>query len=962
MEKGYLSIVLHAHLPYVHHPESERYIEERWLFEAITETYIPLLDMMEGLAADQVGFQLTMSLTPTLLSMLASPLLQERYVKHMDQLIELAVKEIARVQEDEALLPVVMMYAEKFRHTRRRFVEDYDCCIIEGFKAMSDQGFLEIITSSATHAFLPYIRTEQALRAQIENAVKVHYVHFGKAPRGIWLPECGYREELDHVLREFGIQYFMTDSHVFQHANPSPAQGVYAPIVTPGGIAAFARDEETSKQVWSAQEGYPGDYDYREYYRDIGYELDMEYLNPHLPVEGLRLNTGMKYCRITGKQSEKQVYNLEWARQRAEQHAGNFMFNREKQTQHLAGNMHRKPIIVASYDAELFGHWWYEGPMWLEELFRKLDSDQETVKLSTPAAYLAEYPVNEQCRLAFSTWGRGGYGEVWLNDTNQWIYRHLHNMEEQMIELTDRYPVADELTGRALNQAARELLLAQSSDWPFIMDNRTMVDYAIRQVNNHVGRFTRLYEMLQNGFIDERWLAEVELRDNLFPNLDYRIYGTGRYRDNDSNYENDGNVRVQSSSSGFKILMLAWEYPPMVVGGLSRHVYDLSRTLARLGTEVHVVTCHVEGYPAYEFEGRVHVHRVRTYQAANLSFMEWILQLNLAMTDYASHLISHYGVFQLIHAHDWLVNQAAKTLKYQFGLPLVATIHATEHGRNQGIYTELQHQIHHQEWEMTYEAWRVIVCSEYMERELHALFQLPADKLDVIPNGVIIDDFQTIANTSEPVTQGAFAMPDEKIIFYVGRMVREKGVHILLESVPAVLAACPEAKFVLAGKGPMLEELKNRALELGVSDKVYFPGFIDDGTRNELFRSAYAAVFPSLYEPFGIVAIEAMAAQLPVIVSGVGGLAEIVQDGEEGYTVLPGDVQSLSSRLIMMLQDEWNAKAMARKAFHKVIDCYDWNTIARETIGIYRRVLVEQAQQQTSQEAAATIEITGGLQ
>lgn len=956
MEKGYLSVVLHAHLPFVHHPESERFIEERWLFEAITETYIPLLDMMEGLVRDKVPYQLTMSMTPTLLSMLASPLLQERYIKHMDQLIALADKEIARVQEDEALLPVVMMYAEKFRHTKKRFEQDFNGCIIEGFKAMSDLGYLELITSSATHAFLPYIRTEQALRAQIENAVRIHMKYLGKAPRGIWLPECGYKDELDHVLREFGIQFFMTDSHVFQHADPLPSQGVYAPIVTPGGIAAFARDQETSKQVWSAQEGYPGDYDYREYYRDIGFDLDMEYLTPHLPIEDFRLNTGMKYFRITGPNTEKQLYNLDWARQKAESHAGNFMFNREKQIEHLAGNMHRKPIVVASYDAELFGHWWYEGPMWLEELFRKFDSEQGTVKLSTPAAYLDEYPVNEQCHLTFSTWGRGGYGEVWLNDTNQWIYRHLHDMEARMIELADRYPAAEGSTRRTLNQAARELLLAQSSDWPFIMDNRTMVDYAIRRVNNHVGRFARLYEMLTNGTIEERWLAEVESRDAIFPDLDYRVYKSGRYA-------SSNNVVTLSElvPTGFKVLMLAWEYPPMIVGGLSRHVFDLSRTLAGLGTEVHVVTSHVNGYPSYELQGGVHVHRVGTFQASNISFMEWILQLNLAMTDYASHLINNYGEFQLIHAHDWLVNQAAKSLKHKFGLPLVATIHATEHGRNQGIRTELQHQIHHQEWEITYEAWRVIVCSSYMERELHSLFQLPADKIDVIANGVIIEQFQADERLAAE-THAQFAMPDEKLIFYVGRMVREKGVHILLESIPAVLDACPEAKFVLAGKGPMLDELKSRANELGIMDKVCFPGFIDDSTRNLLLRAAYTAVFPSLYEPFGIVALEAMAAQLPVIVSGVGGLAEIVEDGEDGYTVLPGDVLSLTSRLIMMLQDEDNANAMALNAYHKVIDDYDWNTIARETIGTYRRVLQEQSQLQVSREAAATIEITGGLQ
>lgn len=952
MEKGYLSLVLHAHLPFVHHPESENYIEERWLFEAITETYIPLLDVFEGLVRDGVPFQLTMSMTPTLVSMLASPLLQRRYLHYLNNLISLADKEVRRLKEDEALLPLAAMYLRKFKQIHIRFREGYGCNLIKGFKALSDSGHLELMTSSATHAILPYIQTEQALRAQIENAVKVHAAHFGKAPKGIWLPECAYKGSLDRILTDYGLRYFLTDSHALQNADPEPIHGVYAPVLTPGGLAVFARDQETSKQVWSAQEGYPGDYDYREYYRDIGFDLDLEYLKPHMHPSGVRLNTRIKYHRITGNDGAKDVYNPDWARSKAGQHAGHFMFNREHQINYLSSHMDRKPIVVAAYDAELFGHWWYEGPMWLDQLCRKIHAEQQTFKLATPRSYLQEYPENQECELSFSTWGRGGYGEVWLNDMNQWIYRELHRMEERMIELSDRFPEADGTNLRAINQAARELLLAQSSDWAFIMDNGTMVDYAIKRTNNHVRRFDQLYDMLSSGQVDEEWLTEVERRDALFPAIDYRIFFSDPNRTGQPFI-----AQAEEGKRALKVLMLSWEYPPMMVGGLSRHVYDLSQKLAEQGTEVHVLTCHVEGAPAYEQVGGVHIHRIRTYQAGSLSFMEWVFQLNLAMADYGANLIRHYGSFDLIHAHDWLMNKAAKALKHQFRLPLVATIHATEHGRNRGIYTDLQRSIHGQEWELAYEAWRVIVCSDYMKEELQTLFQVPADKLDVVPNGVNPELVQV--PEIDASIRDRFALPWEKMIFFVGRIVTEKGVQVLLDSVPAVLAACPDAKFVIAGKGPMLEELKHRASGYIRDGKVIFTGFIDDYTRNQLFHMAHVTVFPSLYEPFGIVALEAMAAGTPVIVSGTGGLAEIVRHEEDGYTVLPGDVPSLTTHLIKMLKDEDKARAMAAQAMFKVLTEYNWDQIAANTMKTYEAILHHDSEIY-SREAAATIEHSGG--
>lgn len=939
MTKGYLSLVLHAHLPFVHHPESESYMEERWLFEAMTETYIPLLDVFEGLSRDAVDFRITLSLTPSLLSMLANPLLQTRYIGHMDNLILLAEKECERTAGDEAFAPLAAMYAKHFQHIKERFTDTYNGNLVDAFRRFQDSGHLEIITSSATHAFLPYLRTEQALRAQIENAVRLHTAYLGRRPRGIWLPECGFREGIDNILREYGVQFFFTDTHGLLHANPKPQYGVYGPVVTPNGVAAFARDQETSKQVWSSQEGYPGDYDYREYYRDIGFDLDYDTIKPYLHKSGIRLHTGMKYYRITGKDSHKEPYNPAWAKEKAAAHAGHFMFCREKQAEHLFAQTGRKPIIVASYDAELFGHWWYEGPMWIDYLCRKIHFDQQTIKLATPADYLLEYPENRQCELSFSSWGRAGYGEVWLGQSNEWIYRHLHRMEEQMIGLADRFAGDSDVTDiqrRALNQAARELLLAQSSDWPFIMDSRTTVEYAIKRTKSHMSRFLKIDFDLRNGSLDEKWLEEAERRDAIFPDIDYRIYLSGPGARNKGSAV-QGSERPDNGggkgSSGFKVLMLSWEFPPMTVGGLSRHVYDLSRKLAEQGAEVHVVTSHVDGYPAYEVNQGVFVHRVRTYQARELQFMEWVFQLNLAMADYGKNLLAHYGPFDLVHAHDWLVGQAAKALKQHSKLPLVATIHATEHGRNRGLHTELQRNIHHLEWQLTYEAWRVIVCSRYMKDEVKGLFQLPGDKIDMIPNGV---DLQLVrADADETGLRGRFALPHEKIVFYVGRLVHEKGVHTLLASIPEVISQYPDVKFVIGGKGPLMNELKRIAGEMNIESKLVFAGFIDDDTRNQLLRLASAAVFPSLYEPFGIVALEAMAMGAPVIVSDTGGLSEIVDHGVEGYKVLPGDVRSLSMHIVNMLQDADAAKLMAGKALDKVQTRYNWESIASQTLHTY---------------------------
>jgi 1,4-alpha-glucan branching enzyme len=530
MVRGYVCIVLHAHLPFVRHPEAPSYLEEEWFFEAITETYIPLLLAMERMLRDDVDFRLTLSISGSLLAMLTDDLLKERYARKLDKLLELGDKECDRTwREDRAYHGLAKLYRERFLEIRDCW-RRYDGDLVKGFRAAQDAGKLEVITCVATHPFFPLLdRNWAAYRAQVHTAAALYERLFGRRTQGMWLGECGYTPGVDELLREEGIRFFFVDTHGILFADPRPVFGVHAPIYCPSGVAAFGRDVDSSKQVWSAQEGYPGDPNYRDFYRDIGFDLPMDYVGPYVQ-DGVRIFTGYKYHAITHRRLDgKRPYDAGVAFERAADHAGNFLVNREKQVERLAGHMSRKPIVVAPYDAELFGHWWYEGPIFLELFFRKMHHDQGTILPITPSGYLAEYPTNQVATPSFSSWGENGYAEFWCDKSNAWVYRHLHEIAERMVELAHAFPNAEGLKRRALNQAARELMLAQSSDWAFIMRTGTTVHYATKRTIDHVSRFNRLYDGLKSGEIDDGFavfLAEAENRDNPFPEIDYQVYAS----------------------------------------------------------------------------------------------------------------------------------------------------------------------------------------------------------------------------------------------------------------------------------------------------------------------------------------------------------------------------------------------------------------------------------------------------
>ena len=525
MATGYLSLVLHGHLPYVRHPEHDYFLEENWYYEALSDTYLPLLDVFEGLVRDGIPFRLTLSLSPTLISMMADPLLQARYIRHLNRLILLSEKEMDRTFHQPEFHALARMYFERFSRSRDRFENQYARNLLPAFRRLEEEGVLDIITTAATHGFLPLLKVQPfAVRTQLLAGIDCYQQHMGHPPSGLWLPECGYYPGLDSILREVGIRYFFIETHGVTYAQPRPKYGIYAPVYCPTGVAAFGRDIESSKQVWSAEEGYPGDYYYREYFRDIGFDLDADYIRPFIHPDGIRICTGIKYYRITGKTDYKEAYIPSVAHEKTAEHAGNFLFNRQKQVEFLAQTMDRPPLMVAPYDAELFGHWWFEGPGWINMLIRKMACDQDTVRLITPSDYLEEFPVNQETTPSASSWGNKGYNDVWLNGRNDWIYRHLHKAARRMEELVKRHSNADGVTRRALNQAIRELLLAQSSDWPFMMKTGQASEYAVKRFKDHTLRLLRLTDEIKSGSIDEGWLKELEEKDNLFPNIDYRRF------------------------------------------------------------------------------------------------------------------------------------------------------------------------------------------------------------------------------------------------------------------------------------------------------------------------------------------------------------------------------------------------------------------------------------------------------
>lgn len=555
---GAFTFVLHSHLPYARMAGRWPHGEE-WLHEAAAETYIPLLNALNELKAESVPFRLTIGLTPILVEQLADADVKDHLDEYLEEKIRLAKADVARFEQadDAHMAYLARFYTEWFEHIKRSFDETYGRDLVGAFRQLQDEGYIEIVTSAATHGYLPLLSRDSSVYGQIKMGVEAYRRHFGRAPRAIWLPECAYRPAyidesgklrpgIERFLVELGIGLFFSETHTIEGGQPvgvaaGDAIGPYGEIkrryVIPvqeaippreattflsyyvsdtaagrgaeqhSGVAVIGRDNRTGMQVWSAEWGYPGDYDYREFHKKDGI-------------------SGLQYWRVTGARVDlgfKDAYHPDWAAYKVGEHARHFAWLVSDRLKQFHAETGRFGLIAANYDTELFGHWWFEGVEWIKQVLRLL-ADDAAVELTTASDFIEQHPPQDVLHIPESSWGMGGNHWTWDNHDTHWMWGPIHNAEARMEALVKRFPHPTPDEEAVLNQAARELLLLEASDWPFLVTTGQAREYAIRRFTRHVERFEALAASLERGQPDRRLADELYEVDKVFPDIDYRWF------------------------------------------------------------------------------------------------------------------------------------------------------------------------------------------------------------------------------------------------------------------------------------------------------------------------------------------------------------------------------------------------------------------------------------------------------
>jgi 1,4-alpha-glucan branching enzyme len=533
--RGSVAIVLHAHLPWVRSPEHPRSLEERWFHEALWESYLPLIDVFERLVNDSVVAPVTLSVSPPLAAMFADPLLRQRFVAHLDRLDALVDRELVRTRSWPDVARVVAFYRERLRQVRATWAR-MGGDVLGALVRLEKAGAIELMTTCATHAYLPAL-TPTSVRAQIEIGLRAFEAFAGHRPRGLWLPECGYDPSISKEIVRANVAYTVLDAHGVELAEPRPPAGRFEPVLAPFGVAFFGRDPGASRDVWSREVGYPGHPDYRDFYRDIGFDLDESLLEGEVGPNGTRLMTGLKYHRVTGTGADKQVWNPEQAEARARLDAEHFVAERVRALTER-NDSSGQSIVVAPFDAELFGHWWFEGPNFLEHVLRALHANHANEKATNVRAtalggYLVQHPELVVAEPMASSWGEGGFGDAWLGRalaesaevdmSPAQLIRHLRHAERTVRRVVTTRRHVGGVAGQAIDQAIVELLLLESSDWGFMLRRGDMARYAKGRVQAHASRVERLCRLADRGWInaeDERWIVRLREHNPFLAQLD----------------------------------------------------------------------------------------------------------------------------------------------------------------------------------------------------------------------------------------------------------------------------------------------------------------------------------------------------------------------------------------------------------------------------------------------------------
>ena len=554
MKAGAFTYVLHSHLPYCRNAGRWPHGEE-WIHEAASETYVPLLDALYDLKEEGCSFKLTLGITPVLVEQLADPLVIDHLVEFVEDKIHRAQGDVKRFDDagEGHLLYLARFYLDHYQRVLTSFNERFERSIVAAFKKLQDEGYIEITTSAATHAYLPLLERDSSIYAQLQTGKTSYKRHFGVEPASVWLPECGYRPAyhvggsgksyvkpgLESFLSQLGLGCFFAETHTVEGGEPvgkaredviGPYAGISRRYVVPlteypeptlrttylpywvrtPEVAVIGRDNRTSMQVWSADWGYPGDFNYREFHKKDGV-------------------SGLQYWKVTGAKVDlayKEYYDPYWAAQRVIEHSSHYANLVEELVANFYQETGKFGIISAAYDTELFGHWWFEGVDWLKQVLRHL-SESELVELTTASDFIREHPPEDVLSLPESSWGLGGGHFTWQNADTDWIWPIIQMASVRMEELVNKYPEADGSMKKILNQAVRELVLIQSSDWPFLITTGQARQYAKSRFLEHVNRFQQLADFAESGRVDKAALAlcnQIWELDKIFPDIDYRSF------------------------------------------------------------------------------------------------------------------------------------------------------------------------------------------------------------------------------------------------------------------------------------------------------------------------------------------------------------------------------------------------------------------------------------------------------
>ncbi|MCL2210397.1 MAG: DUF1957 domain-containing protein [Treponema sp.] len=516
-----ISLVLEAHLPYVKEYKKEDDLsiigEEERFYEYISETLLPLLEVLFRLDSDHVPFKLAMALSPILCHMLCDEHFQKKYLSYLDKQIEFGKQELERTSMQSQLNKLAQNYYDTITEKRNLFTEKYEKNLLKTFDFYRRKGKLEILATCATHAFLPFIsHNAEALQAQMEIPVAVYRKHFAGNPQGFWLPEHGWTHILEPYLKAYNYSYTILDSHGLLFGDPAPEKGCFFPVKTPNGTFILARDHYAVTEI----EKMAADEIYRSNDHDAGYDLPSETVKPFSGAAGERHRTGYGYYTRVNS-----VYDQKAASDKVKEHAQKFIQNTVARLEEASKHMKEAPISLYTQKCGFFGCAWHEGPEFIETLFRKA-AECDGLNFVSPSEYIYMKDAQSYQVVApeFSSCGENGYAETWLDVSNDWIYRHLYQSMDRMTELAERFPDDTGLKERALNQAAREILLAQSSDWPSLLYRQESTEFAHNQAENALRNFTTIYEALGSNYISTEWLTNLEKRHNIFPNINYRVF------------------------------------------------------------------------------------------------------------------------------------------------------------------------------------------------------------------------------------------------------------------------------------------------------------------------------------------------------------------------------------------------------------------------------------------------------